>query len=144
MAISYLIQNNGFAKGIRILSAAIAVLSLVAFVFGGPPPQTKRSPLDNVRSIRCWVRCEALRNRAFLCFTAGIAAVFFGYSPLLFHVNVWAEQEKLKMVWFLVIMNGYLLILAQSCSAAFTNLLAVAASLVGSAVQLLQVPGRDG
>ena len=44
----------------------------------------------------------------FLYFTLGMAAVFFGYSALLFHVTEWAETDDgLKPYWFLVIMNGY-------------------------------------
>ena len=46
----------------------------------------------------------------FLYFTLGMAAVFFGYSALLFHVTEWAETDDgLKPYWFLVIMNGYVM-----------------------------------
>ena len=46
----------------------------------------------------------------FLYFTLGMAAVFFGYSPLLFHVTEWAKTgHGLKPYWFLVIMNGYVM-----------------------------------
>lgn len=79
----------------------------MAFVFGGPPRHGKKTPLKNAHKIACWFKYEAFRCTPYALFTAAMATVFFGYTPLMFHITVWAEQDQIRMVWFLVILNGY-------------------------------------
>ena len=90
------------------MALLFAAMSVLCIAFGGPPPNVKKHPLS--LSWKCWMNPEAFRNRMFLYFTLGMAAVFFGYSPLLFHVTEWAKTGNgLKPYWFLVIMNGYVM-----------------------------------
>jgi hypothetical protein len=79
----------------------------VAFIFGGPPRNGKKTPLKNAYKIGCWFKYEAFKCTPYALFTAAMAMVFFGYTPLMFHITVWAEQDQIRMVWFLVILNGY-------------------------------------
>lgn len=108
-AISFLISGHGFPNGVRIQTAIIGAISLVIFLLGGPAPSAKKSPLVDVMKPSKWFDREAFKSRGFLLLSAAVSFIFFGYAPLLYHVTEWAEQEKLKVVWFLSIMNGYVM-----------------------------------
>ena len=42
----------------------------------------------------------------------GVGFIFLAFYPLLFHITEWAEREMfagIKVVWFLTIVNGYVI-----------------------------------
>ena len=99
MAVNGLIEIYGFPNAVRWMALLFAAMSVICVAFGGPPPNAKKHPLS--LSWKCWMNPEAIKNRMFLYFTLGMAAVFFGYSPLLFHVTEWDKTgNRLKPYWF--------------------------------------------
>ncbi len=105
-AISFLINGYGFNNGVRIQTAIIGAISVVILTFGSPPPNAKKTELRSLLKSSNWVDRTALKCRPCMLLTASTSFIFFGYSPLLYHVTEWAEQEKFKVIWFLSIMNG--------------------------------------
>ncbi len=105
-AISFLINGHGFNNGIRIQAAIIGAISVIILTFGSPPPNAKKTELRSLLKMNRLLDRAALKCRPFMLLTASTSFILFGYSPLLYHVTKWAEQEKLKVIWFLSIMNG--------------------------------------
>lgn len=105
-AISFLINGHGFNNGVRIQAAIVGIISVIILTFGSPPSNAKTTELRGLLKMNRWVDRTALKCRPFMLLTASTSVIFLGYSPLLYHVTEWAEQDKFKVIWFLSIMNG--------------------------------------
>lgn len=104
--ISSLIDCQGFNRAVRYQAGIVAVVSFIIIVFGNPPPSAIKIDLARLLKRREWFDRAAWRCRPCLLLAFSTAFIFLGYSPLLYHVTEWAEQEKFKVLFFLSIMNG--------------------------------------
>ena len=104
--ISLLISKFGFLMGVRVHAAVIGGISFIVILLGRPNPESTKRPLKNISKLSEWIDITAYRNWSFVLLTLATCFVFFGFSPMLFHVTEWAEQEKLGVTWFLSILNG--------------------------------------
>ena len=109
LAITYFITEHGFLVGIRLVSAVIAGVSVICFLFGASNPAAKERPLGSEFKVSDWIDVSAFKNLVFLTYSIGVGFIFLAFYPLLFHVNEWAEREifgGINIVWFLTIVNG--------------------------------------
>ena len=120
LTFNYLMSEYGFPKGTRVFAAILLGTSLLVVAFGSSNPDAERRPLCSVFKVSTWITWTALGNLRFMIYTLGICFMFFAFYPLLFHITEWAEhdeREKIHVVWYLAITNGYVFGIAEESKA---------------------------
>lgn len=106
IAINFLLRGHGFRTGVRWHTAIIGATSTLVVAFGGPVLDSKKRPLGAITNVSKWIDTSAFKSKSFVLLSLAESFIFFGYSPLLFHVTEWACRDTINVVWFLSILNG--------------------------------------
>ncbi len=105
-----LIDRFGFAKGIRILVAVIAVFLVIACGLGIPKPSQKHASLGPIMKASTWISTKAMKNVPYMLYTASMWLAFAGYYPVAYHLAEWADERRepgsFEGYWFIAILNG--------------------------------------
>lgn len=85
--IRWLITGLGFNNAVRGVAGLAAITCLYSLVFATPNPAHVHPKSHSYRKLSTWIDRDALRNKAFLWFTAAVAFLFLGFYPVFFNLE---------------------------------------------------------
>ncbi|MCJ1357983.1 MAG: hypothetical protein MMC33_007980 [Icmadophila ericetorum] len=91
----FLVSRYSFPVGVRILSAIVGVIAVLAVIIGAPNPAVVPRRIDSAWKISTWIDKAAFKNAAFLWYATSLAFIHLGFYALPFYVTIWASNRGL-------------------------------------------------
>ena len=93
LSLKFLVARFGFSVGVRILSAIVGSVGLLAAMTGGPTPTVAPCRINPAWKAATWFDRAAWKNAAFLWYAASLAFIHLGFFAFPFYVTLWTSNK---------------------------------------------------